>query len=403
MSFSRTFFLSLLLLLPAAVASAADFTGDWHTTYGVVRLTQEGNSVTGTYYSGGATLTGRISGNRLTFTYRETNATGEGWFELSSDGNSLAGKWRADGSDGWDDWTGTRASSAGPAAAVGFDGLFKTTYGSLRLDRNGNRVIGSYSYSSGSKIEGTVRGNKLTFTYTEPEARGEGWFELAADGNAFTGKWRAAGQTEWSDWSGERIAPEPGVKWLIVLEAPWEADLAEPPYSFGEMLTAYFKRMPEVRVRQRFIYDTADFTRATGELQYLAEPVVLLLSGHGDSEGFSLTDGTLSPERLGAAVAAAPNVFLLQLSSCSMMAGTLPDRVLATVPAGRELALSGYAEDVDWGGSAVLEFLYLDLVLGRDFAPAAAAEVVRQELNFAGDRATPGSPVGATRFRIKQR
>ena len=55
---------------------------------------------------------------------------------------------------------------------------------------------------------------------------------------------------------------------------------------------------------------------------------------------------------------------------------------------------------VDWGGSAVLEFLYYDLVLARRMPPAKAAEQVRRLLPFAGDKDIPDSPIKSMGFRI---
>ena len=70
--------------------------------------------------------------------------------------------------------------------------------------------------------------------------------------------------------------------------------------------------------------------------------------------------------------------------------------------AGRKLPLSGYATAVDWSASAALEFLYFDLVLGRGFAPARAAAVVRKELACAGDEGAQGSPFGGLKFRFSE-
>lgn len=37
---------------------------------------------------------------------------------------------------------------------------------------------------------------RFTFTYREPDADGEGWFELAPDGKTFESKWHETGETE---------------------------------------------------------------------------------------------------------------------------------------------------------------------------------------------------------------
>ncbi len=52
------------------------------------------------------------------------------------------------------------------------------------------------------KIDGTVSGKKLQFTYTEPTVSGEGWFELS--GEQFSGQWKEKGKNTWSPWVGQR-------------------------------------------------------------------------------------------------------------------------------------------------------------------------------------------------------
>ncbi|MBN1944384.1 MAG: hypothetical protein JW797_01855 [Bradymonadales bacterium] len=380
----------------------ADFSGRWSTTYGVLELTQQGDSARGTYsYGGGSSIEGRVNGNRLQFRYREPIATGEGWFEMATDGQSFAGQWREDGASSWYAWTGTRFTPPIPTdAATGMSGLFDTTYGRLRLFRSGEEVVGSYSFQGGSSIEGRMEGNRLVFRYTEPTAAGEGWFEMAPDGSMFEGAWRADGTDHWSSWVGERVQPVQGIMWLVVLEAPWELSLAENEYSFGEMLRAYFERYPHVRVRHRRFYDLEDFRRATSALAFLAEPVALLVAGHGQGGQLMSEGERIPPDEIGRALAKAPNVFVVHFSSCEMMTGTAPEEIKAQLPEGRSVAISGYATSVDWSASALLEFFYLDLVLGRGMQPGVAAHAVLRDLAFAGDQTDVYSPLGAAQFRF---
>ncbi len=55
-----------------------------------------------------------------------------------------------------------------------------------------------------TSMDGIVSGNKLVFRYTESDSVGEGWFELAPNGQSFAGKWRRQGEDSWGDWSAER-------------------------------------------------------------------------------------------------------------------------------------------------------------------------------------------------------
>ncbi len=93
------------------------------------------------------------------------------------------------------------------AEVADFTGDWSATYGPLKLKQTGAHVVGSYDMSGTiGLVEGDVQGRRLVFTYREPNAAGEGWFELAEDGASFDGRWRADGDTSWSRWTGERGA-----------------------------------------------------------------------------------------------------------------------------------------------------------------------------------------------------
>ncbi|MBI4425862.1 MAG: hypothetical protein HY554_19185 [Elusimicrobia bacterium] len=99
---------------------------------------------------------------------------------------------------------------AAPAAADAgaFAGAWSTTFGDMTLvEEAGGRVHGTY-LMGGQRcaIEGRREGATLTFLYQEPDASGEGRFELAADGASFEGVWRPRGQSAWSPWRGARPA-----------------------------------------------------------------------------------------------------------------------------------------------------------------------------------------------------
>src|SRR5262249_13296296 len=178
------------------------------------------------------------------------------WFELAADGKTFSGRWREDGQTAWGAWKGERVAAAKvPAPAAGFAGLWQTTYGRMRLTEAGGRVQGIYGPGGASTIDGKLEGKKLVFRYKEPRAAGEGWFELAADGKGFTGKWKEEGRGGWADWRGRRVDPAPGRVWLVVLEANWENDLTQQEYQFGTMLRAFFARSAHVQVRHRFFTD----------------------------------------------------------------------------------------------------------------------------------------------------
>jgi hypothetical protein len=280
-----------------------------------------------------------------------------------------------------------------------FGGSWNSTYGSMRLIQDGSSVTGSYSYSSGSSIVGTVEGNRLTFRYTEPSAAGDGWFDLSGDGDSLDGQWREDGSTSWAPWTATRVGADPDRTWLFVVEAYWEESLAEPEYAFGDMLRTWFERYPNVEVRQRRIHDGDDLRAALAEVAYIDEPVAVWIASHGQA-GQLAVDGDMVPVSVVAeSLASAPGVFLVHFSSCEMGVGNALQTVRAALSV-TDAVVSGYAVSVDWSASALVEIAYLDLVLGRGYRPGVAFDQVLAELPMAGDRGIPGSPFAATALRI---
>ena len=90
------------------------FEGVWQSTYGEMRLSVKGTTVTGTYTSGNGEIHGVLRGNTLTFRWYESanDQGGSGVFALSEDGDSFTGDWWSDGNEGAtpNSWTGTRIS-----------------------------------------------------------------------------------------------------------------------------------------------------------------------------------------------------------------------------------------------------------------------------------------------------
>src|SRR5262245_28664349 len=143
-----------------------DFSGEWHTSFGPMNLVQEGHRVHGVYFYMNieCTLEGKVAGGKFTFTYQEPTVRGEGWFELKRHGNALSGQYRPDGADRWEAWEGER---------IGFDGLWNSTFGLMRLFADNGKVQGCYEGGGSSTLAGKCQGSRLTFTYQEPKARGE--------------------------------------------------------------------------------------------------------------------------------------------------------------------------------------------------------------------------------------
>ena len=354
-------------------------------------LTQDGDAVHGTYWNQGVacTLEGQQQGDRLAFRYREPAEHGEGWFALRRYGH-FAGRWHVDGSANEHDWQGNRA----------WDGVWETSFGRLRLVEEPERVVGFYDGPGPSRVEGQVEDGRLVFRYQEPQARGEGCFELAEDGQSFGGQWRSEKMHASASWSGRRVRPVPGRTWLMIVEAHWQRSVAEGEYSFGGMLREFFARLPDVAVRQRFFNDEASLQRWCRELLYFPEPAVVLISSHGTAEGVRVHGQTIDTRSVVDSLRHADNIQLLHFSSCLVLHEDKKGDFARRVENGAPFAVSGYTTSVDWGGSAIVEFTYLDLILAKGLPPEEAAALLPKLIAYAGDGTPADSPYAAAGFRF---
>lgn len=365
-----------------------DFSGRWLSTFGNMELTQSGSSVEGTYGDGN-TLAGDVVGNRLTFRYQEPTVEGDGWFDLVRHGK-FVGQWREDAGDRWLHWSGERA----------FEGIWDSSFGPLRLIQEPERVFGFYEGGGRSTIEGRMEGSRMVFHYHEPNVEGEGWFELADDWRTFHGQWRPTGAAAWGTWLGERLRPRPRFQWLIIIEAHWQRFLTDPEYSFGFMLREFFARLPGVGVRHRFFNDEASLEHWCRELLYVPEPAVVLFATHGSQEGLSCHGRTIQPDNLAGILPFADSVKLLHFSACLMMQGEDENNLPRKLHQLCSFPISGYTTSVDWSGSALLEFTYLDMMLSKGLSPEDAADQLLRQIGFAGDTAPEDSPYAPAGFRL---
>jgi hypothetical protein len=365
------------------------FAGRWLTTYGPMELTQGGDAVQGEYGDGNL-IRGRVAGRRLAFRYEEANVAGEGQFDLAPGGRSFRGEWRPDGDESWRSWTGSR---------LGFDGVWLTDFGHLRLvEEAGGACHGIYELQGGSTINGRISGDTLSFTYQEPDARGEGRFTLSPDGLGFDGQWRPAGASEARPWRGRRLTPT-GQAWLAVLEVPWHGMADVRDYSFGTMLRDFFARHPHVQTRVRNFANEAALRSLCRELWYVPDPVMLVVASHGKEQGIHLDGAVIRPSAFEDALRYVPDLQVLHFSACLMM------KEDAVVEGWRQLAgrlgaiVSGYATSVNWAASAIIEFTYLELIFAQGLSPARAAEALPNVLPFAGAAPTRGPGFPAAGFR----
>jgi hypothetical protein len=108
-----------VLLLAAsggyARATSATWNGSWDTEWGLMKLTQSGTSLTGTYPHDHGRISGTVSGAHFKGRWNEAPTrkgpgdAGAVEFTMSADGKRLTGRWNYDGSPtAWHtDWNGT--------------------------------------------------------------------------------------------------------------------------------------------------------------------------------------------------------------------------------------------------------------------------------------------------------
>jgi hypothetical protein len=366
----------------------SNFTGRWFTTFGNMELAQEGPLVHGTYGRAGS-LQGTVEGAKLTFQYAEPGETGQGWFALRRHGK-FTGEYVPDGAFEGHTWEGLRD----------FDGIWDSSFGRLRMIQDVEGAFGFYEGVGPATLQGRMEAGRFVFRYHEPQAEGQGWFELGADGMSFAGQWCADHRDVWQPWTGRRVLPAPGLTWLVVLEAHWQRSLADNEYAFGHMLREFFARLQNVKVRQRFFHDEASLRHWCRELLYLPEPAILMIASHGTPQGLSVHGKTIDTRDVAQSLEHADNLKLLHFSSCLVMqdgdGGTAARPGLESV----SFPISGYTTSVDWGGSALIEFTYLDMILAKHLTPAQAAAKLPELLAFAGDESPHESPYAAAGFRF---
>ena len=286
-------------------------------------------------------------------------------------------------------------------AAPTYEGLWETSYGRMRLSQKGAKVSGEYSYSALSTIDGEIEGGRLTFKYSEGETGGEGWYELAEDGESFEGRWREDGAERWSRWKGTRVRPERGIVWLVILEAHWETSIAEEEYAFGDMLRSYFTMgsARHVRIRYRTFHDESDLRRWSREVKFLAEPVALLISSHGTPKGVSVGQDVIKAEALADCVRGSHNLEVLHLSGCSMMKSDVPAKIQQLLGPTQKLPITGYTTAVAWDASALADFVYLSMLLIHRMSPTEAVAQTHILAPFTREDRLPGARFQALGLR----
>jgi len=139
-------------VVPVPVPAGCDWTGTWGSTYGILRLIQDGNQVSGDYSSKGF-IKGTVGpGCNLKGTFDNRQEQIKGTYEFTREGDRFEGLWGLDGELPYERWKGRRSSSELPvlraeerwAAACRWTGTWftPTTGVRMRLVQDGARVTG---------------------------------------------------------------------------------------------------------------------------------------------------------------------------------------------------------------------------------------------------------------------
>jgi hypothetical protein len=361
------------------------FEGRWFTSFGPMTLRQEsGDRLKGTYGRDGTenTIEGTVSGSSFSFGYEEVRERGRGWFRLKRHGH-FSGEYQAEGAPAALPWRGWRD----------FDGLWDTSLGRLRLFQEADRVHGALEADAAASLLGQIEQGRLAFAIEGPRGAGRGTFELDSLGATLSGEWIGGGQAA-QPIGGGRVLGRPGLTWLVVLEAHWQRSLDDSEFAFGHMLHELFARLPRAQVRHRFYHDEASLVHWCRQLLFLPEPVVLVITGHGEAEGLSINGRIADMRKIVDSLHYADSLQLLHFSSC--LVGQDVGRALSAAP----FPASGYTTRVDWAESALAEFIYLDMILEKGLPPARAAEQLVRLVRFAGDDEIEGSPYRPAGFRF---
>ena len=107
-------------------------------------------------------------------------------------------------------------------------GTWTTNLGTLTLDQDGSRIIGSYTHDRG-RVVGRATGRTVTGTWSEypthetPGDAGTFRWTLDPSGKSFQGHWRHAFSNTWSGTWGGTLAfrPAAGVSWTGQWSSDW--------------------------------------------------------------------------------------------------------------------------------------------------------------------------------------
>ncbi len=115
------------------------------------------------------------------------------------------------------------ATLSGAEEPPRFAGEWKSTFGAVTLEQEGDAVTGRFGAGK-FPIKGTVKGNELKFEYDEGRVKGDAVFTLDPSGNAYAGTFQIRGGRRGA-WNGWRPDPAASAGKAAVFAGLWLTDL----------------------------------------------------------------------------------------------------------------------------------------------------------------------------------
>jgi len=195
--------LSLFLCLASFDAEAQDakpkIAPEYYTQYGVLTFKPKGVQIVGTYPHENGKIIGKLEGNVLKGTWRQSGGSGAIVITFSPDFSAFEARYNHAGAPGrWaTDWSGIRKPEVQARE-------YKTLWGVMKCDFEGSQVACEYPWFNG-KIMGELKGRAFTGLWLQANGGvGNLRMTFAEDFSSFEGTYNDFNfhPDKWIDWSG---------------------------------------------------------------------------------------------------------------------------------------------------------------------------------------------------------
>jgi hypothetical protein len=199
--------LSFFLLLTSNVAEAQNakqnawptIAPEYYTQYGVLSFKPEGREVVGTYPYRNGRIYGKLEGNELKGTWRQSDGGGSIVITFSPDFSTFEARFNYAGTPDnlTNRWLGTRKPEVQSRE-------YETLWGVMKCDFEGSQVACAYPWFNG-KVLGQLKGRALTGMWLQADGTsGNLRLTFAEDFSSFNGTYNEFNlhPDNWYEWSG---------------------------------------------------------------------------------------------------------------------------------------------------------------------------------------------------------